>query len=495
MKKPIIRKSKRADLQRKHERGVTMVLVALAMVAIVAMAALSIDVVTLYLAREEAQRSADSAALAAANIISLSGLTGDPTNSTSNWAKVCGPDNGTDGLAGRVAKAVATQDAVGGLAATTVNVTYSAQASGTIGAGASDCTTLALSSFGVNPIVTVRLTRSSLPSFFSRIWGNTGNQIGASATAEVLNSSNSASVTVAGTIIPVKPRCVKPWVVPNQDPRNLDGCTGQQAAGTCTKFVDPATGAIQHQGMSLNGTGTTGTVGETFWLEPDCGNGSPGFCRLHTAGTLQPEANYPTGTHPPPNLLYVPGQVTTTPVAVPSCTTGDQFEEAIEGCDQPTNYSCGVAAAGNEVDLTINPKIPTRDGVSCLIRQGNVADTTTPSGQDYLSSAPLGTPTAYPYQMLAGSANPNGIHDVPITMSSSIVSLPIYDNTVAVTSNLKTAVTFVGFLQVFINAVDQNGNINVTVLNVAGCSNGSGDPVGTAQIGNSPVPVRLITPP
>ena len=46
------------------ERGVTMILVALAMVAIIAMAALSIDVITLYLARQEAQRSADSAALA-----------------------------------------------------------------------------------------------------------------------------------------------------------------------------------------------------------------------------------------------------------------------------------------------------------------------------------------------------------------------------------------------------------------------------------------------
>ncbi len=57
-----------------------MVLVALAMVAIIAMAALSIDVITLYLAREEAQRSADAAALAAARVISLSGMTGDPSN-------------------------------------------------------------------------------------------------------------------------------------------------------------------------------------------------------------------------------------------------------------------------------------------------------------------------------------------------------------------------------------------------------------------------------
>ena len=55
-------------------------LVALAMVAIMAMAALSIDVITLYLAREETQRSADAAALGAARVLSLSGVTGDPQN-------------------------------------------------------------------------------------------------------------------------------------------------------------------------------------------------------------------------------------------------------------------------------------------------------------------------------------------------------------------------------------------------------------------------------
>jgi hypothetical protein len=53
----------------------------------------------------------------------------------------------------------------------------------------------------------------------------------------------------------------------------------------------------------------------------------------------------------------------------------------------------------------------------------------------------------------------------------------------------------VGFLQVFINAVDQYGNVDVTVLNVAGCSNGTGDRVGSPVTGSSPVPVRLITPP
>ena len=76
-----------------------MVLVAVAMVAIIAMAALSIDVITLYLAKEEAQRAADAAALAGAQVISLSGLTGDPTNDTSNWAAICGTNGSATSVA------------------------------------------------------------------------------------------------------------------------------------------------------------------------------------------------------------------------------------------------------------------------------------------------------------------------------------------------------------------------------------------------------------
>ena len=51
------------------------------------MAALSIDVISLYLVKEEAQRAADAAALAAARVISISGLAGDPSNSTASWQR------------------------------------------------------------------------------------------------------------------------------------------------------------------------------------------------------------------------------------------------------------------------------------------------------------------------------------------------------------------------------------------------------------------------
>lgn len=495
MQKPLIRRSSWIGAQQHDERGVTMILVALAMVAIIAMAALSIDVVTLYLAREEAQRSADSAAIAAAKIISLSGLTGDPTNSTSNWVTVCGPDNGTDGLATRIAKAVASQDTVGGVAATTVNVTYSAGTGGTIGAGVADCSTLAGSAFGVNPMVTVQLTRSSLPSFFSRIWGNTGNQVGATATAEAFNSSNSGTVgnQTTGTIIPVQPRCVKPWVVPNLNPLTPStACTTN-----CNTLVNTASGQITNAGISLNGTNAGGIIGETFWLTPGCLYGTNGYCKLRSN---PPQANW-YGIGPPyvkePNLLYVPGQVGTPVIALPSSCGGDAYQDAIAGCDQPTNYSCGVPPASavnpNAVDVSINPVVDTVAGVQCLTHQTDTDDLNVSSGQDTLS--PFGAPNAYPFQILAGSGNPTTLNNTRVNVSSSIVSLPIYDNTQLLNASGQTQVTFVGFLQVFINAVDQYGNINVTVLNVAGCGNGSSSLPGQSQIGNSPVPVRLITPP
>lgn len=517
MRKPLFKRSHRwrvcgaADASTaSRERGVTMVLVAVAMVAIIGMAALSIDVITLYLAKEEAQRSADEAALAAARILSLSGITGDPANTAGKWGAICGPDDGsTQGLAARAAKAVVTQNTIAQLAATSVDVTYSA-GSTTGMASSNDCQTLAGSAFGVNPLVTVHVTRASLPSFFSRLWGNPGQNVTATATAEAFNSSNTGNVgnQNTGTIIPVKPWCVKPWVVPNLDPLHPALCT----PGLCQTFVNTATGQITNPGISTAGNGNTGVIGETFWLGADCQTvANRCVLRRNPTGSgpeQQPQPNFNNGnpTVPPvPNLLYAPGQVDTQALAVPTCTTGNPFNEAVVGCDQNTNYTCGVPPASggtNVIDLTENPRTPTADAASCLIHQTDTTNLSDSSGQDYLSQTPLGSPAAYPFQIFAGSNNP-GIGaalttGTPVTSSPSIVSIPIYDQTTppTLTDNTATPTTFVGFLQVFINAFDTNGNVNVTVLNVAGCSNGTGTPVsGNPIIGTSPVPVRLITPP
>ena len=475
-----------------------MILVALAMIAIIAMAALSIDVITLYLAREEAQRSADQAALAAARVISLSGMTGDPSNSALSWQAVCGAPNY---LASQAATSVGQQNAVGGLAAT-VTVTYSA---GTGSPWVSDCSA-APATFGVNPMVKVVLQRPPLPTFFSRIWGNPGNTVSATAVAEALNSSNSGSVGTSGTLIPTQPTCVKPWIVPNRDPLSPNDTCGQGGGAGCAKFVSLADGSITNKGISLNGTNATGVIGERFWLAPDC---------VHTGRSCTLRVNPPDGNYyaasrrtwlePPPSLEYLPGQAPTkNPVAISTCaSSGSVYEAAVGGCDQSTVYQCGVQSSAASppvvVDLAENPGAGTNDtmnGVTCMIHEGSPVDTQ-PDGQDTMNLS------AYPFQILSGTGGPltgSGLASGSvITSSNSIVSLPIYDDTQGtgtVNPTGTTNVTVVGFLQVFINSVDQWGNLDVTILNVSGCGNGTGTSVSPGAVaGSSPVPVRLITPP
>jgi Flp pilus assembly protein TadG len=459
-----------------------MVLVALAMIAIIAMAALSIDVITLYLAREEAQRAADAAALAAARVISISGLTGDPADSQNLWQAIC---NGSTSPASQAATAVATQSAVGGTVAA-VLVTYSAG-----GPTSSDCAAVG-PAFGVNPVVTVQITRTGLPTFFSRIWGNTGNNVSASATAEAFNPSASDLVGTSGTVTPVQPSCVKPWMVPNQNPYS-GGCTGGPA-GSCTHFVSVTDGAIQNSGFRL--LNLSAVIGEKFNLFADCGIGTP--CAPPTA---QPQANVTVGVFtsggPPvtPNLEYLPGAVLAPSVAVPSCSGSGSggnldYQPAVAGCDQSTVYQCGVqssiAAPANSIDLAENPGGTTGDtatGVACLINQSTLGSV---SGQDSMIT------TSFPFQITAGGANANvALRGGAVTSSNSIMSLPIYDDGTTIGSGT-TNVTIVGFLQVFVNQVKADGSLDVTVLNVAGCGNNAANRPVT---GSSPVPVRLVTPP
>jgi hypothetical protein len=484
MKSPIISRHIRQPVRRQlaahrqGERGVTMALVAAAMVAIMAMAALSIDAVTLYLANAEAQRSADSAALSAARVISLSGITGTASTGTQGtyWQQICG---GSTSLATQTAQAVATQNTVGGATAT-VTTTYS------VGTGTpnADCSTLS-SGFAINPLVQVKVQRANLPTFFARIWGRTGSSVSATAVAEAFNSSNSGSV-VANGIVPVQPRCVKPWIVPNFDPLNpSSACTN----ATCNTLASTTDGSITHPGISLGGSGGSGVIGEQFVLIPDCKMG--GTCALRNAPS--PVVNRgASGSAPgPPNLEYLPGQVSQSSTAVPSDGTDacsdvtSNYAQAIAGCDQSTVYQCGVAS-GNTVDLSENPRQgDTANGVQCLIHQGTLG-LGAASGQDTLDD------TNYPFQIKAGDNNPLKISGNVITSSNSVVTVPIYDNTNNVIKpNGTSPVTIVGFLQVFINGVDGNGNVKVTVLNVTGCSNSATNPI----FGSSPVPVRLITPP
>jgi Flp pilus assembly protein TadG len=504
MRPPLIQRPQRSTLHRTRERGVTMALVALAMVAIIAMAGLSIDIGTLYQASAEAQRAADAAALAAARTISMQGLTGDPTNASGFWSQIC---DGPTSLASSAAVTEVGQNPLSGSSTNpTVTVTYSYS-----GSSSTNCSILNNTGFGVNPQVTVLVTQTNLPTYFSRIWGRTGNTVGATATAEVFNPSNSNNYSASTDVVPVQPRCVKPWIVPNYDPSGGQ-CLNSSSTPACLPFVNTTTSALGNPGISTASGGSGGVIGERFWLLADCAASGANPCTLLGTGLQpQPQANYTIAqgaAQPPPNLEYVPGQVpsfSSAFTAIPACGSGaSTYAQAIAGCDQSTHYQCGVQNM-NIVDLSENPvTVDTTSGVECLIRQ-TVAYTTggSPSGQDTL--APFSLPPAYPFQIQAGSGNPllnaspnavaaNGI----ITSSNNIVSLPIYDSPAGVNTINPTGttnVTIVGFLQVFINVVDANGNLYVTVLNVSGCGNGQTAPVSLSPVfGTSPVPVRLITP-
>src|ERR1700752_4243733 len=130
-------------LPRHGERGVTLILVAIAMMSMLAMVALAIDVITLYSARSETQRVADTAALAAAKVLVDSGSMTDPSYQAN--AKT---------LATQVAKDIGTQLSIAARQVQTADVTVS----------------FGGANFSSNPNVTVTVQNAFLPAFFSRIF-------------------------------------------------------------------------------------------------------------------------------------------------------------------------------------------------------------------------------------------------------------------------------------------------------------------------------------
>jgi len=486
MLRPLIERPQQSGVRRSRERGVTMALVALAIFSIIAMAGLAVDLGTLYEASNEVQRAADAGALAAARVISLSGVTGDPTNHFSHWQAVCG---GPSFPASAAAIAVVQQNKVGGVIVPTAGITVSYTTQGG-GATNQDCSGLT-AAFGVNPIAIVHVQQTNLPTYFSRIWGRTGSSVSATAAAEAYDPSGSATYSSAGTIAPVQPRCVKPLIVLNRDPAN------GIAPNT---FVSTTDGSISNPGVYQS---DGGVIGEPLTLNADC---VPN--RLNCRATPAPPhivdnpPKWNTGL-PAGVLEYVPALVQGAPIAVPTtCGLSGTYEQAIAGCDQTTAYTCGTPSTttgATQVDLTVGPVRPnavngdTTTALECLVNNA--------TGRDTINPGTTTTPV-FPFQIQAGDGNPlvqAGVVNANdfITTSNSIVTLPIADftGTAAWTTN-QPPVTIVGFLQVFIQGIDNSGNINAIVMNVSGCGNGQTTTVSSPPVnGTSPVPVRLITPP
>jgi len=427
------------------ERGQTILIVAISLLSLLAIAALAIDVVTLYVARSEIQRAADAAALSAAKGIADSGVTtlpaGDPDL----------PDAKTlaQNLATTQIQAILT-------ASPPLNLVAGAQPA-LVGTPTIDWTATN------NPRITVTLQSTNLPTFFARIWGRRSVTVNASATAEAYNPANMATFT------PIAPRSVKPWLVANAGiPPNPGGL----------HFVDTTTGAV-----------ITDVIGKTFDLTSDCnGLGTP--CVL----SHDPRAHRFT-----PRVDYVPAQVAANVANVcPSSCSGSPYEDSI-ACADANAYAylnCGGGSSNTTWDNSVNPGGATgasATGAECLIHATAAG---AGQGQDTLNDS-----TLWPSRPMTITAGRPPLFGSLVSTSNSIVTIPIIDATPPFPASGLPLVV-VGFLQAFINQVQDGsggttpGDINITVLNIAGCSSShnAATPV-VGSVGASPVPVRLITPP
>jgi Flp pilus assembly protein TadG len=415
--------------RRPKERGQTLVLVAVALVSLLGMAALAIDVTTLYVAKGELQRAADAAAVAGAKAFVDSGITTDPTNITRQAL--------AQTMATTVINSILAQNNVSGAAPALVTATPDFTRPG-------------------NPQISVTLQRTSLPTFFARIWGTRLVTVTATAVAEAYNASSSQNST--GNYVPITPKCVKPLLVPNKDPVST------------LQFVDPATGLAIAPSV----------IGEALTLSQGCTKSGPGTC--------QP-ANLPKNP-PDPGMFVAAAIPAPNPDNLcPACQGATDFEQSIECCDFNT-YSCGGAASNANVDLAMSHgqfRNRTNNGVQCLINK--------PS-QDTLDPTNLTAGTG-PASITAGSGPQTGNL---VTTSHSIASLPIIDTTNPIPAAGPTTgqVRVVGFLQVFIDDVSivgggpTNTQIQAHILNVVGCGNNPSGPVSVSGGGMSPIPVRLI---
>jgi Putative Flp pilus-assembly TadE/G-like len=446
-----------------RERGQTIALMAVAMVSVLAMAALAIDLTTLYVAHGEIQRAADAAALAGAKAFVDSGVTTSPSNNAlQTLAQTMAVDFAT---------AVVSQNHVAGAPAQFINgtprVNLTISTSGNPNAPG-------------NPRITVSLQRTGLPLFFARIWGGSIASVSATAIAEAYNPAYSQANT--GTFIPPAPKCVKPFLVPNNDPIQ----TGNP------QFVIPSTGAINPAAGSF--------IGETITLTSACVGGGSG-CNL--AG----------GTSPPP-----PGPGKYLPMLLPDihryCPSGSPpgcsgsgsagvFESSTECCDGTTfDYQqCGVSATTATWDPNNNPggiKGPAQEGLQCLIHTNATGPFGSNPQQDTLN---ISFANNGPLQIQPGAYNQSRYNVAPGSVmgtSDSIITIPLFDASPSAWTPATHAVTIVGFLQLFVNYVPNGGgsgskpDMNATILNVVGC--GSSLTAGAAISGGgaSAIPVRLI---
>ncbi len=336
-----------------------------------------------------------------------------------------------------------------------------------------------------NPTITVTMQQAGLPLFFARIWGSSVASVSASAIAEAYNPAYAQTNT--GGFLPPAPKCVKPFLVPNNS----------QAQPGNPVFVIPATGAVNTAAASF--------IGETVTLTSACG--ASAGCNPASA----PVAGQYLPMLLPDTHRYCPS------VGTQGCTSiAGRFQGSVQCCDGAIfNYGqCGVPATlGSAASMPVatwdqntNPVLGPNNGqaqagLQCLIH----ATTTGPP--------PPGNPQQ---DTLNSKANPPLLQIEPgdfsqvrygvlkrsiMSTSDSIITVPLFDPGSWSKAN-QQQVTIVGFLQLFVNYAGPtagppplgaaNGDMNATILNVIGCGSSLAASSAISGGGASAIPVRLI---
>lgn len=203
------------------EKGSILLMVGAAMVMMLAVSAIAIDLVNLYLARAQAQRAADAAALAGAQAFISTGCTNAG----------CNPGGIQETVATQQAVAAAAQNDIAGQPAVvdpTSDVVFSYPTP-------------------TEPQITVTTGRT-VPTFFAKVFGIQTVNVRAKATAEAYNQAGDSNTKLGAT-------CVKPFLLPNCDPAHSSpagSCAGQGAffqAGTADALANPGLYPSGVQGM------------------------------------------------------------------------------------------------------------------------------------------------------------------------------------------------------------------------------------------------------
>jgi hypothetical protein len=273
---------KRETKTRHGERGNTLFIVAGALAVLLGIAALAIDLASLYVARNESQRAADAGALAGAKVFVESGCvtSGDCTSA--------------EAAATARATEVAQLNLVEGQPVTISAVKFKETPR--------------------NPQITVQVRSADLNVYFAGAIGvTTAPTVGATATAEAYNPSGSGKGPDFCT------SCVRPWLVPNCDADASHGgpanplCTGTQAY-----LLNPSSNfAVENPGCYPGGV-----IGEPLQIVietppgqlhfgvVDDGTGLSGYQRsITTCNTGQMTCGMTVNTLPGTKIAYTPAGV------------------------------------------------------------------------------------------------------------------------------------------------------------------------------------------